>query len=206
MHKYGTEGSFAQSPRAETLHAVLENMPQGTILCDCHSKLLYANSVALSFLSAADGIQLDRGMVIAAHEDGKALRAAVAQACHKTAPRAETLFIRRAAGTPLVVSAAPVPEGEATRWALLLVHALSDLGEQAIYRLQHLFRLSPAEAEIAVKLANGLSLAEIADERQVSLGTVRTQLKSLAPKLGCRRQVEIAVLVGSISHTGPVQI
>lgn len=201
MHRKADGAGSVHPPQAQTLQAILDQMPQGTILCDCTSRLIYANSVALSFLTAADGIQLHGGMVIAAIGDRKALRAAVAQACHMTAPRAETLFIRRAAGPPLLVSAAPI-QGEGTRWALLLVHAVSDLGEKATSRLQHLFRLSPAEADIAVKLANGFNLSEIANERHVSMGTIRTQLKSLASKLGCRRQAEIAVLVGTLSHTG----
>jgi DNA-binding NarL/FixJ family response regulator len=44
--------------------------------------------------------------------------------------------------------------------------------------------LSPSEAEVVALLGRGLKNQEIADVRHVTLGTVRTQLKSIYRKLG----------------------
>ncbi|PVB60755.1 response regulator transcription factor [Labrenzia sp. 011] len=58
-------------------------------------------------------------------------------------------------------------------------------------KLQLAFGLSHAEARSALLLADGLTLAEIAETRQVSIYTVRNQVKASLAKSGCRRQSEL---------------
>jgi len=63
-----------------------------------------------------------------------------------------------------------------------------------------LFRLTPAEAQIALGIAGGETLAAVAKGRGVSISTARTQLKSVFAKTGTHRQAELVVLlVGSRS-------
>jgi DNA-binding CsgD family transcriptional regulator len=57
--------------------------------------------------------------------------------------------------------------------------------------LNALYGLTPAETTIANGLLSGLSPQEIADQRRVSIGTVRDQLKSLLSKTGTRRQSDL---------------
>ncbi|WP_156510640.1 hypothetical protein [Labrenzia sp. OB1] len=57
--------------------------------------------------------------------------------------------------------------------------------------MQTAFGLSQVEAQSALLLADGLTLAEIAQTRQVSIYTVRNQIKSALSKSGCRRQSEL---------------
>jgi len=54
--------------------------------------------------------------------------------------------------------------------------------------------LTPAEVEVVMQLASGLSPKEIAEMRQASVHTVRNQIKSALGKTGLRRQSELAVL------------
>jgi DNA-binding CsgD family transcriptional regulator len=61
--------------------------------------------------------------------------------------------------------------------------------------LRLLFNLSPAEAEIAGLLANGLTLQDIADARGVGRETVRAQIKRVFDKLDVRRQAEVVRVV-----------
>ena len=59
------------------------------------------------------------------------------------------------------------------------------------------FCLTPAEVKIALGIADGKTLATVAEERGVSVSTVRTQLKSVFVKTGTHRQAElVALLVG----------
>lgn len=58
-----------------------------------------------------------------------------------------------------------------------------------------LFDLSPAEAGVARGVAAGHTLQAIADKRDVSLETVRTQLKAVFEKTGTRRQIDLARLL-----------
>jgi DNA-binding CsgD family transcriptional regulator len=58
--------------------------------------------------------------------------------------------------------------------------------------IQGLFDLTDAEARIASSLGQGLSPNVIAARRGVALGTVRSQIKDILAKTGCRRQSELA--------------
>lgn len=59
------------------------------------------------------------------------------------------------------------------------------------------FGLTPAEAEVAVLLANGLTAEQVAARKFVGLTTVRSQIKSLFAKIGTNRQVDLVrILTG----------
>ena len=82
--------------------------------------------------------------------------------------------------------------------ALLIVadpEAPAPLEPQA---LQTLFGLTPWEARLAVSLANGKKLEEIAQSAHVSLNTAKTQLRIAFEKTGTHRQAELVKLV--LSH------
>ena len=53
--------------------------------------------------------------------------------------------------------------------------------------------LTAREEEVLIKVANGRTNAEIADELHISLSTVKTHLASLMTKLGARNRVELAM-------------
>lgn len=61
--------------------------------------------------------------------------------------------------------------------------------------LQTRFSLTPAEAEVAWALHGGAALRQIADQRAVSINTVRNQVKSAMAKTGARRQADLILLV-----------
>jgi DNA-binding CsgD family transcriptional regulator len=61
--------------------------------------------------------------------------------------------------------------------------------------LGELFGLTPAEANLAILLTHGLSLAEASDTQHISLHTARAQLKSVFAKTGASRQAELVRLV-----------
>lgn len=62
-------------------------------------------------------------------------------------------------------------------------------------RLQTEFRMTGAEAALAAALANGSRLSEYADDRGVSLSTVRTQLKKCFRKTATSRQADLIRLI-----------
>lgn len=69
-------------------------------------------------------------------------------------------------------------------------------------RIARALRLSAAEARIAVRLARGENLDEMADCLGVSPSTVRTQLKSIFAKTATGRQAELAALVVRLLEPG----
>ncbi len=58
-----------------------------------------------------------------------------------------------------------------------------------------IFSLTPAEARLAVRLASGEALEDIAQQTSASIETVRTHLKRIFSKTGTRRQGELISLI-----------
>ncbi|MET0249107.1 MAG: helix-turn-helix transcriptional regulator [Sphingobium sp.] len=58
-------------------------------------------------------------------------------------------------------------------------------------RLVRAFRLTPAEADIAIRLAGGMSRRDIAGARGVSAETLKVQIRSIYEKTGCNRESQL---------------
>jgi DNA-binding CsgD family transcriptional regulator len=86
--------------------------------------------------------------------------------------------------------------GHATAIAVLTKPSVAPTG--AITLLQSLFDLTAAEARLAAQVAAGQTLNEIAAAEGKSLHTVRTRLKSVLDKTGCRRQADLARLLARL--------
>lgn len=67
-------------------------------------------------------------------------------------------------------------------------------------RLERLYGLTRAEAELTVLLAQGESLEAIASARSVKLETVRTQLRTVYRKTGTHRQGELVCLARALGN------
>lgn len=72
-------------------------------------------------------------------------------------------------------------------------------------RLAPFLTLSTREAEVASALVEGDSPADIARKGFVSIGTVRSQLKSIYRKLGVSSQLELATLARNAGWSGNPQ-
>lgn len=78
---------------------------------------------------------------------------------------------------------------------------IDDLDGQAIDKshvIQSAFGLTPAETAIAMLLAHGEGIKDIAEQRQISYETARTHIKYLFLKMGARRQSEVASMIMKI--------
>lgn len=69
--------------------------------------------------------------------------------------------------------------------------------------VQKVLGLSHAETVTVLRLADGLTPAEIALERQISVHTARNQIKSALSKTGCRRQSDLVRRVEQLRLQGP---
>ncbi|MCW2285297.1 DNA-binding CsgD family transcriptional regulator [Rhodoblastus acidophilus] len=100
---------------------------------------------------------------------------------------------------PMVVHVVPILRAAqdvfSSAACLLVVTELSRNAAPEATILRGLFDLTPAEARVAQAVAEGMAPVEIAAEQDVSIGTVRTHLKSAFAKTGTTRQAELAVLL-----------
>jgi DNA-binding CsgD family transcriptional regulator len=60
------------------------------------------------------------------------------------------------------------------------------------------YGLTSAEAKIALLLAEGNAIEEIAMSRDVAVGTVRAQIKAVFAKMGVSRQMELAARLNQL--------
>jgi DNA-binding CsgD family transcriptional regulator len=81
---------------------------------------------------------------------------------------------------------------------ILMLTDLNTIHRLPMKVLSEAFSLSPAEANVASRLAGGFSPEEIADQLQLSRETVRNQIKSIFAKTGTHRQGELIALIGRI--------
>src|ERR687885_731380 len=123
-----------------------------------------------------------------------------ADPCFEVAPG--SVAIPRDEGHPLILRVAPVigpayPEGAK---AMITLVDLEDCPELLDEPLRAAFGLTPAEARLARQIARGDSLEDIAERHQVSLGTVRVQLKSLFQKTQTHRQAQLVSLLARLGQ------
>jgi DNA-binding CsgD family transcriptional regulator len=67
--------------------------------------------------------------------------------------------------------------------------------EPDLERLQTLFQCTPAESAVAADLAQGLSAADVAERKQISIHTARQHIKNLLAKNGYRKQTELVSML-----------
>jgi DNA-binding NarL/FixJ family response regulator len=66
--------------------------------------------------------------------------------------------------------------------------------------LTSLFNLTPDEAAVALALGGGRSAEQVTDARQVSTGTVRSQIKVILGKSGAANLRELEQIMASLSN------
>ena len=92
-------------------------------------------------------------------------------------------------------AAASCPNPEIRRRMTVLVEAAAVREARRRDRLIQMFGLTQTEARLAAHLADGGSVQGYADLFGVSVGTARSQLKSVFAKTGVNRQSALAALI-----------
>jgi len=84
---------------------------------------------------------------------------------------------------------------------MLIVHGSLEVAALPMDLLWRAFGLTESEATLAEALLNGATLADFAQEREVSKQTLRNQLVGVMRKTGTRRQSELVSLLTRLSLT-----
>lgn len=194
------------SPFARPLRAdpALDRSSTGAFLLDRYDVVRWMNDAAVRIIDANDGLRL---------RDGK-LRISDAAAARQLADDIErtritrdrvsarsTAVVRRArklsGGLPYVFSVTPLHESlsclrfDCSAATCLLVDDLDVSHAPATLSLRNVFGLTRAEAAVATSLIRGRTNEEIAAERNVSIHTIRTQVKRVLAKTGTHTQAEM---------------
>jgi DNA-binding CsgD family transcriptional regulator len=180
--------------------AALERLNYGVLLLGPEAELRHANR------RAEDIARRTRAFSYATSGRLQASNATLSAKLHKAVQlAAQGAALRDCPGTPLRlrgVTGAEVhafvvpvpgstPPGEKSVVAMMFVTDPESSLPNFPEKLRQIYHLSPTEAQLAEALVNGRSLKQFAVERGTSLNTVRTQLRSLAAKVGAKRQVDV---------------
>ena len=179
--------------RQQSFEAGLEVVETGIILLDRNGVSLFANRAA-RLLFQVGRLRMSDGRIGVAHSaSDAALRRMIASALPYAGPA-----VASAINLPgLRIRAIPIGEpGSAfdnSAAAILLFQNTTAPSLDAARLLS--IGLSPAEASLAVALAAGETLEGYATRSRRSLGTIRSQLRSIFSKTDTHRQSELILLV-----------
>jgi DNA-binding CsgD family transcriptional regulator/PAS domain-containing protein len=174
---------------ARYIQAATNQSDQAMLACDDELQVLWCNQAAEYLLARSAHLSLRQGRLWAQDRQGMKLLHDLAKG-HMPLP--SLLVLGQPGDNPLQIKAAPAYAGA---MALVLAEperACSPMGGD----LMHLFGLTGAEAQLAAALATGSTLQEYADQREVSVGTLRVQLKQVLAKTGAGRQADLVRILG----------
>lgn len=97
--------------------------------------------------------------------------------------------------SPCALSATPMVLPSGLRATLVHIVRAAPAGEMP-ERLVRLFGMTRAEAEVAIAIGEGVSPAELATIRGVTIETIRAQLRAVFAKAEITGQVQLAKLIG----------
>jgi DNA-binding CsgD family transcriptional regulator/PAS domain-containing protein len=175
--------------QAQTGFAALDALSLGVIVVTADGALVFANAAAEAMARRDEGLRLGgrlSGLGAMHPLEAQALRGLLYAVTHGGA--GGMLRVTRRTQPPLAVLVAPLPTrfhpatALAPALALVLITDPADGPMLTALALQQLFRLTGAEAGVALALVEGRSAEEIAAERGVSLPTVRTQIRQILAK------------------------
>jgi len=185
----------------EMTRRALDELSLAIIIVDSTLQLTYANATADELLAAPEGPLGARGGKLYAHasRDHSGLKDLVAGASDLAGTPGQMLLRARTPEandvslcvTPL--SASYALSGR-TGDVMLVARVIAPASGQ-LAAAQQLFDLTEAEARLAVGLASGLSLAELAQRQGIKITTARTHLARIFWKTGTRQQSQVAALL-----------
>jgi DNA-binding CsgD family transcriptional regulator len=181
------------------LHHLLDQTGHAAFELDGRGNLIWLNEKAKSYIGTAFLISGRRLQALNPCSDRQLqtlvqdLQQPLALAC----PTPGFISIERANARPLIAHAIFLDSKDQAhlRGALILVIDPEQERAPAQSMLQAVFRLTPAEARLAIGIARGRDLEAIANELGITVATIRTQLKAVFAKTNTSRQSELAVLL-----------
>ncbi|MBN7796505.1 helix-turn-helix transcriptional regulator [Parahaliea mediterranea] len=205
--------SREQSVERDLYNRIASRLEVGMLMLNHQGAVVHSNPVANHLLARGDTLRLRNGKLVALRTgDNRRLRELIGGDSQDDRPAlAQAMTLTPEQPGPalhLLVKPLPkVPPGD-TSDAKLLVQDQERAPRTAIYIstpglltpeqqgiLQQLFDFTPSEARLAIALANGLSLDDIAAQWNVTRNTLRTHLRGAFQKAGVNQQSALASLV-----------
>ena len=194
-----------------TLAGLLETAGMGVIQLDRRARIVAANDPALGLLQSGDVLfDADGCLSTRAPAANAELLDLLGRALPPFGTQAAggTMVMPRPAGPPpLALHVVPVGGGDAEpgAWpvaALVLVPDAAQAANLDIAAVAEALRFTRAESQVAVLLAQGMTVGQIAAATNRGESTVRSHVKHMFTKSGITRQADLVRLVRSLAGSG----
>jgi DNA-binding CsgD family transcriptional regulator/PAS domain-containing protein len=186
--------------------AALDALAFGVIVCDAAGRIVLVNKAAESIARVSAGIILNgrrKGIETRVPAETRAL-AALTHDAATGGPGGIMRITGRSGGAELIALVTPLPRSVGittnprSAYALVTLRSALDDPSFSAETLIALFRLSPAQAAIALAIFNGKSPEQIAVERGVAITTLRTHLAEIFARTGAENQRDLIRLLGML--------
>lgn len=195
--------------QSQRFRSTLDQLSKGVAMLDAGGHLLFCNSAAG---------QMEAGRLFARHPDGRLtlphapddhrLQQALAKLAADMAAPPTVLQIHSRAGQLCgMLKLCPADMLAGAQWSESRVSVIAFIkplelpaGATLTPTLRTQWGFTPAEARLAERLMEGLSLDEAAECTHVTKNTVRTQLRSLFDKTETRRQSQLVRVLLELSY------
>jgi DNA-binding CsgD family transcriptional regulator len=206
--------------RARAFEQAVELAELGILLLDRRGQVLHENAYARRVLDAGDGMRrVGKHVVPADPVDALRLQTAIQQALmiNLSAERyagwqAPLVPLRRGQSGRALIVTVMAHEGRAVdpddpAVVVYVLHPECDL-RQSLIPVCRIYGLTPAESRLVTELVKGSSLLEVSAAMNVSLPTLRAQLKHVFGKTRTNRQAELVrvMLASALRSTMSVDL
>lgn len=177
----------------------------GTIILDKDSRITATNRIARETLAKVAEISTENGIFELRdprlrREFRQMLSALSEQGVDDRAGLPQTLNLTRRDLPPLGLMLRPIRSADRQAYPLQSCAAVffsnpSERLEISSTMLMELFNFTASEARLAALLANGLTIAEISTELDISANTTKSHIKAIYEKTGVNRQTKLIQLI-----------
>jgi len=187
-----------------TLHTYLEqaldSLNQALLILNQQQHVVYASSHADGILALNDGLATRNGMLSATvGADDAHLRMHLGKLGSSEASsggKGELRIHRPSGKMPYKLRITPLQPGkkeagDAQSGALVIIQDTHANYEAWFDRLMERYNLTPRECECTIQLAEGYTMAEVAERMDISRQTLRQHLKHAFQKTGTHKQHEL---------------
>jgi DNA-binding CsgD family transcriptional regulator len=190
---------------------VLDRLSAGVILLDRASKVVFANSAARSMIGDDGPLRLRNSVVTASSRASSQRLGGLIEAALRGAPLGAMSIPHPDDSRLVTVLVTSIRSQDIDRFGGL---GMRDVAAMLFIRdparpldvpaewIMDAYRLTLAEARVALSVSSGASVPETAHRLNISPNTVKTHLRRVFVKTGASRQADLAGIIASIGVIG----
>jgi DNA-binding CsgD family transcriptional regulator len=199
----GEANSTIVEPIMQVLLQAFERFGVGTALLGKNGRPIALNAVAEKIIRSHDGLMFshDRRFLANNARETAELQEEINKATHGKDSGCNLVRISRADrrqpaySVTLVPLNLPMLPDDYRPYATMFIVSPERTLQISPNLIANFFGLTPAEAKLAIAVAQGTRLSDYAEEKGVSIHTVNSQVKSVLSKTGVNRQAELVKLL-----------